>query len=43
MMTKIRRLWQSVASWTGHILTSTWGRRLRIGAAVVIVSLAGVA
>ena len=42
MITKIRRLWLSVASWTGRILHSTWGRRLRIGAAVVIVSLAGV-
>jgi len=42
MMTRLHRTWQAVASRVDRVLQSTWGRRLRIGAAVVIVSLAGV-
>jgi predicted MPP superfamily phosphohydrolase len=41
-MTRLRQLWRSVASWTMRVLRSTWGRRIRIGVAVVIVSLVGV-
>jgi predicted phosphodiesterase len=41
-MTRVVRLWRSAAAWIGRILHSVWGRRLRIAAAVVIVSLAGV-
>jgi len=42
MLTKLHQTGQSAASWVARVLQSTWGRRLRIGAAVVIVSLAGV-
>ena len=41
-MTRLLQLWHSVANWTMRVLRSTWGRRIRIGAAVVIVSLTGV-
>src|SRR4051794_28586750 len=42
MMTRLHRASEFAAAWTNRVLQSTWGRRLRIGAAVVIVSLAGV-
>jgi predicted MPP superfamily phosphohydrolase len=41
-MTRLLQLWHSVASGTDRVLRSTWARRIRVGAAVGIVSLAGV-
>jgi predicted phosphodiesterase len=41
-MTTILHVWRSLAAGTGRVLRSTWARRIRIGAAVVLVSLTGV-